>query len=456
MSLKIVELNDISPVVGDSAGIVSAGPAFALLREKQLILGSEAERQHRIHPTSSHDKFWHELNMEPLQIRSRIRHHADLAYSHLLELAREAEIDDEAIFAVPGHYDRRQLGLLLGIANQCRLRVSGLVDAALAAAADALANADANLRDRDSLVHVGLHLHQVLLTRLFRRDGELTVDQVVQVPQLGRQQLLEALLRIANGAFVRQCRFNPQRDADCEQALYGILATWIDGADEPANNPNNRGNLVMELKAGDVSHTAKLPRDQLLAGLQKPYGRLLQSLRPLLESPAAGILLDHRLARVPGALAAIGETGTVRVARAEAATEICLRHSNLITGGEGVNKIRALPVASESTPPLNPRKESAPTHVLFRNRALPVADLPVVNQPNGAGYGELALRAPGPTATFGRIRAQGAAVSFDCGELEFRLNDVPVKGSQVLKLGDRIRLSGVADELLLIEVRDGR
>lgn len=442
MSLKVIELNDASLQVGDDGGIVAASPGFALLEGREVILGAAAEQRHRIDPTSSYDKFWHELNMEPLHVRSRIRHHADLAYSQLLELAREAAIEDEVLFAVPGHYNNQQLGLLLGLASQCPFRVGGMVDSALAAAADT---------SGEHVVHVGLHLHQALLTRLIRKDGELAVDSVVPVPQLGRQQLLDVLMRIANDAFIRQCRFNPQHEAASEQELYSMLAAWVGDSD------SEQGNLEMELKAGAITHTAKLPRDQLLAELQKSYAKLLRSLRPLTELPGAGILLDHRLALLPGAVAALGEAGPLQVVRPEAVTEACLRHRESIAGGEGVHRIRALPDLDSPGADVRHREDrNAPTHVLFRNRAMPVADLPLVNNLNGSGGNALEFNLPGPSTTLGRILRQRSEVMLDCGEIEFRLNDVPVKGRQPLKLGDRIRFPELADELLMIEVNDGR
>ena len=446
MSLKVIELNDSLLQVGDAGGVVAASPGFALLEGREVILGAAAEQRHRIDPTSSYDKFWHELNMEPLHVRGRIRHHADLAYSQLLDLAREAAIEDEVLFAVPGHYNNQQLGLLLGLASQCPFQVGGMVDSALAAAS----HTD-KYTSGEHIVHVGLHLHHVLLTRLIRKGGELTVDNVVPVPQLGRQQLLDVLMRTANDAFIRQCRFNPQHEAASEQELYSLLAAWI-GA-----NSGDQDNFVMELKAGAITHTAKLPRDHLLAGLHKSYAKLLRSLGPLTELTGAGILLDHRLALLPGAVSALGEAGPLQVARPEAVTEACLRHRELIGGGEGVHRIRALPDLDSPGKGAAPGDSpGAPTHVLFRNRAMPVADLSLVNNLNGSGGSALEFDLPGPSTTLGRILREQSEVMLDCGEIEFRLNDVPVKGRQPLRLGDRIRFPELADELLMIEVNDGR
>ena len=452
MSLTVIEINDAALQAADAGGILATSPGFALLQGKELRLGAEAEARHRLFPTNSHDKFWHELNLAPLPVRGRIRHHADLAYSHLLALANEAEIDGEVIFAIPGHFTQEQLGLLLGIAGQCPFQATGMIDSALAAAISAAPAAD--------VVHVSLHLHQVLLTRILIRDGEAIVDNVAQVPLAGRQQLLDALMRVANDAFIRQCRFNPQHEAVSEQQLYSLLADWADAG------AAGEGDLALELKAGGMTHTAKLPFDQLLAALRKPFRALLASLGPLLETPDTGILLDHRLAHWPGALAALSSLTSLdaaappRTARPEAVAEACLRHRERITAGEGVRRIRSLPLAESASAPARPQAEtnSAPTHVLFRNRALPVDDLPLLNhapsQPNGGAA--LALELPGPAATLGRIMLRQSQVLLDCGDSEIRLNDAPVSGRQPLKLGDRIGFPALADELLLIEVSDGQ
>ncbi len=447
---RAVELNDVALQVGGGSGVIAASPGFALLKEGAVLLGAEAERQHRIYPTQSHARFWHELDMKPLPGAGRIRHHADLAWFQLQELARQAELDGEAIFAVPGHYGNEQLGVLLGLARQCPFELVGIVDSALAAASEAA---------EECVVHVGLHLHQCLLTRMRRKEGglggdssaELVVQKVVQVPQFGRQQLLDALLRIANDAFVRQCRFNPQHDASSEQQLYSLLADWAQGG-EPGQHEQH-DHVTLELQAGGASHAAKLPRQRLLAACRDGYQELLRPLRQLTESPGGAIVLDHRLALLPGAVATLGSAGPARVAPAEAALEACLRHRESIVAGEGIQRIRALPAVS--VPAAKPRAAPrAPTHVLFRNRALPVDELRLVRQANGSGNA-LALDLPGPDQTLGTMHSRSSEVVLDCGASEFRLNGALVSGVLPLRLGDRVGFAELADELLLIEVRDG-
>ena len=134
MSLKVIELNDNALRVGDDSGILVESPGFALAVEnKKLILGEAAKQQARIHPTNSYNRYWHELSIDPLNQTAGIRHFADIAYAHLLHLAKAGEIDGDEIFAVPGNFTRAHLAILLGLVNQSPFRTAGLVDSALAA-----------------------------------------------------------------------------------------------------------------------------------------------------------------------------------------------------------------------------------------------------------------------------------------------------------------------------------
>ena len=118
MSLKVIELNDNVLRVGDESGILVESPGFALVLDKQMQLGDVAKDQARIHPTSSYNKYLHELSLDPISHAIGIRHFADIAYAHLLHLAEEGGVDAEVIFAVPGNFTRAQLAILLGLAKQ--------------------------------------------------------------------------------------------------------------------------------------------------------------------------------------------------------------------------------------------------------------------------------------------------------------------------------------------------
>ncbi|MCY4263720.1 MAG: hypothetical protein OXE78_02555, partial [Gammaproteobacteria bacterium] len=67
MSLKVIELNDRAIGVGDDSGKRLLSPGFALVDAEQLMLGEQAEKQARLRPTDSFNKFWHELNLEQIK-----------------------------------------------------------------------------------------------------------------------------------------------------------------------------------------------------------------------------------------------------------------------------------------------------------------------------------------------------------------------------------------------------
>ncbi len=444
MSLKVIELNDVRLRIADGEGLAAETPGFALLRDGELSLGAEAEQQLRMHPTQSYFRFWHELNMTPLPGKSRIRHHADIAWSQLNQLAREASCEGEALLAVPGHYQPPQLGILLGIANQCAFGASGIVDAALAAAIDQTGT--------EPVVHAGLFLNQTLLTRLVHKDGVLRVDKRVQVPQLGRQQILDTLMRAANDAFILQCRFDPRHDARTEQDLYSRLADWLD------DEGKREANLSLQLKAGGNSYRAELTSEQILTALRPRYRELRASLRPLLAG-GGEVLLDHRLARLPQAGELFGQDVNTRRIEAETLILNCLRHADQIRQRDGNGALRlvdALPARQASAAPSR-RRTPAPTHVLWGHQAVPVASLAQNgNAVNGDAAALAAADIDGLPRHIERLSLRQSQVVLDCGALEFDLNGNPARGAQTLKTGDRIRFPDTSGEVIMIEVRDGR
>ncbi|HAR91106.1 MAG TPA: hypothetical protein DCR45_09045, partial [Gammaproteobacteria bacterium] len=135
MSVKIIELNDRAVHVGDETGVILQSPGFALADGSSIVLGEAAERQARLQPTNSYNKFWHELSLDPISHGNNFRHFADIAYAHLMHLAEEAEIGGDVIFAVPGNFTRQQLAILLGLVNHTPFKAGGVVNSSVAAAA---------------------------------------------------------------------------------------------------------------------------------------------------------------------------------------------------------------------------------------------------------------------------------------------------------------------------------
>ena len=115
MSDKVIELNDSNIKVGNEAGLLFQSPGFSLVTNDKVEVGEFAESQCRIQPTNSFSKYWYELNLEPISHSPKIRHHADLAFAQLMDIAEEGDIDGDVIFSVPGSFTQQQLAILLGL-----------------------------------------------------------------------------------------------------------------------------------------------------------------------------------------------------------------------------------------------------------------------------------------------------------------------------------------------------
>ncbi|MDZ7825975.1 MAG: hypothetical protein U5R48_08160 [Gammaproteobacteria bacterium] len=144
--------------------------------------------------------------------------------------------DEEIIFAIPGHYSREQMALLLGIVRECPFRAVGLVDAAVAAIGEIQP-------DAERVLHVDALLHQGIITRLEGGD-DWRRESVVDQPALGLAALRDAWINQIADVFIRETRFDPLHDAATEQRLFDRLDDWITALVD-------RPEVQVELETGD-------------------------------------------------------------------------------------------------------------------------------------------------------------------------------------------------------------
>ncbi len=196
MSHKVIELNDNALTVGDDSGILLVSPGFALAADKGLQLGDVAREQARIHPTNSFNKYWHELSLDPITHVPGIRHSADIAFAHLQQLAKEAALEEDVIFAVPGNFTRAQLAILLGLVSHSPFNVVGMVDSAVAAAARASHNG--------TIIYGEMQLHQFVLTKVVVSGDKVSRESVIQVPGVGSQNFMDLMMQLATDLFIQQ------------------------------------------------------------------------------------------------------------------------------------------------------------------------------------------------------------------------------------------------------------
>src|SRR5690554_6948609 len=109
MSLALLDLNDHDLGLYEPSGLILSSPGYVLAQGKQPVFGFEAVQQSRLHPVSVNNEFWHRLGMNPLtRPLANFRHHADIAYGHLMQLAQTSEYKGDVVLSVPGSFSREQ------------------------------------------------------------------------------------------------------------------------------------------------------------------------------------------------------------------------------------------------------------------------------------------------------------------------------------------------------------
>lgn len=440
MTLRVIELNDRALTLGDESGIALRSPGFALEEKGTLLLGDEAERQARLKPTNTHNKYWQQLSLDPLAGDSRFRHAADIAHAHLNHLVEESEEKAEVIFAVPASFSREQLSVLLGIAQHSRLTPIGLVDSALVACVEAAM--------ASTVIHADIQLHQVLLTRLRRTGSRLETDAVVQVPGVGSQNLMDLMMQIATEQFIQQSRFNPQHNAESEQQLYNALPGWL-------NQETDDANLKLELSSGGNNYSAKMPRAELIRSLSLPYEKIARQIVALAGNAETQLLYSPALAGLPGLLDAMPPSPGREVVEGASVLRNALEARKLISGAAGgLRLVTALPLARSGRPSRPAPAVPQPTHLLHGHRALPLRDLTISNGSalNGEPAAGLVLNIDGLPDRLAAFSQESDGVYVDSGSLEIYLNEQKQSGRLKLQLGDSIQFTAGGEALALIQV----
>ncbi|MEJ8566366.1 hypothetical protein [Elongatibacter sediminis] len=446
-----IELNDCEIRVARDGDIVVRSPGFAVVGKNEIEVGEKAVRKAWLNPRAAWNRYWQQLNVDPLpNPTARARHHADLAYAHLLALHEDAGKPDTAVFAVPGHYSNEQLALLLGLVEASPLAAVGLVDTAVAAAA---AHAGPG-----SYVHAELYLHQSVLTRIEVGD-EVVRTAVHVVGDPGWVRVLEDCANRVADLFIEQTRFDPQHHAETEQALFDRLPGLLHAL---AGAPE----VAVEIPYGGTVHLAQVPRSAIHAVLRPAFRRLTDELEAV--SAGAVVLMGDRLAGLPGLAS---DMEAVEVLPADGVFTACRAQLERIhTPGEALDFVTRLaarrggPVAPESAPaPVagmgsatvpEPKKAASAeagippvTHVLCGHQAVildggeVLLDGQECRIAGDAAHAHAALRAE--EGGWGVHALNGA---------ELLLNGESVPTPVQVRLGDQLRFSGGAAKYLFINV----
>lgn len=440
VALKLVDtgLQFVSP----RGRISRPNPGLALIDGRRLDVGLDAERSARLNPRRLHSRFWQDLGTTPLgrPFPSYLRT-ADLVHVHLKSVwEADGSNAEEVIVAVPGVYSDDQLALLLGIARELAIPVHGLIDAAVAAAAD---------RELEPhVLHLDLHLHRAVLTEL--EHGEEIVRKNVRTEsRVGVLTLRDIWARVIAQTFVRATRFDPLHVAATEQVLYDQLAGHLEVLVE-------RDSTEVRITSGGRQHAVELDRSHIVDAAVPSYDTLASLVNDHAHPDDTSLLLSHRTAALPGLVDHLDEHTdfAVVVLHPAAAASGALAHTDrirspdlalpLITRLPGLDARPPGPVTIPVTPPPDGERH-LPTHLVVNGVAHRIESEALILGP--AGIEERADLGQ-PAASVRRIAGQavldtqpGAGVT---------VNGEPAERRTALAPGDRLRLGDADSEILVV------
>jgi len=365
MSALAIEINDAGLVVASEAGLLAVEPGFARVERGKILTGDAARAGARLQPRQTSNRYWSGLSMEPGTAGSDVgKSAAELAYAQLESLwSRFNAGIDAVVLVVPGvAYRTEQLGVLLGLAQECGMPVRALVDSAAAA----------SLRPYpgQQLMFVDAGLHRASVA-LIDQNGEAHVrsDQVLNQGLAG---IVDAFARRIAELFVRATRFNPLEHAQAEQLLYDRLPQWF--ADLQRDE-----RVELTLAHRDQEFRVAVERDAAF-GVTHGFCRALTQLIAQHRELGKGLVIQvsDRLAAVPGF---IDELGRLDDAQAEPLPAGHAARSALLAGPivtpaapAPVKFLKRLPWRAEprAAMPTMPRRasppaarEKPPTHVVY-------------------------------------------------------------------------------------------
>lgn len=430
MSLALIEINDTGLQVSIDDTFITSSPGFAVLHDNQLMTGSDAYANARLLPRWTNNRFWHQLGMDPLgNATPQLRHHADLAFAHLETLWTPIRDQaDQVVFAVPPYYTREQLGLLLGMANECAMPVTGVIDSAVAAAASQQLS--------NTVLVLDIYLHCMVLTRL-GASVQLTRTSTSTVSDIGILTLWDRWANIIANQFIQGTRYDPLHQAESEQALYNQLPAWITA------NPGPRAQF--DLRMQDTTPSVAVTRDQLLAACSAVYPQIAQGVRANLASgEITRLYLTHRLRGFPGLRESMQLINNLEVHELEASAvrQSVITHADAITRNTTVSHIITLPVKATATAPERPTS-SQPTHLLLDANAVPVGHAYRLAQNLASG-----LREDGTPAC--TVYTEGAAVHIDPHLPDIRVNGQVITGDTRLYTADVLEVDGKSITLISV------
>jgi len=463
MTLLGLELSD--------AGILAAGgypsrllevdgqkqesPGVAIPEKKRLVVGNSAASKAHLFPLQVINRFWDQLNTEPLkQTHRHAQNHAEIACAHLSHIWEHIKMHgDEMIIAVPDYYGREQLGLILGMARELSIPVNGFVPLPIAASFNPCPDA--------MLLHLDIHLHRFEMVYL-RQDEQLTRENSVAAPEINLEQLYRGWVESIAEEFVRTTRFDPLHQAATEQELYSRLPAALEIF-------KSHSSFIFEISHGKHRYRTALLWDLLKQKSDAVYDEICRSIVKMQDAHGKNSLLivlqlTHRIARLPGLQDKLSEIEHCQIMELEPGAgalgvlriwdQLKDRHS-----GNGASFFtsrpwrQADPKVSQNTP-YEAYEKMRPTHLLYRDVAYPISQKPLVMGCDSYPA-ETAIYVPAQSSGVSKkhctVHRDGDRIILtDTSDQGTLVNDQRVDGSTTLELGQIVRLGTSGETFRLI------
>lgn len=359
MSLAILELNDAGIQVSIAGELILSSPGYAVLHNDVLHIGEDGLKKVRLYPGWTNNRFWQRLSTEPIPNRTdHIRHHADLAFCHLESVWQQiSSRADEVIFAVPGSFDAQQLGLLLGMARECGMPVSGLIDSALASVCEQ--------KSTQTIMHLDIQLHQIMLS-VFQQGEMLTRTESSQIAEVGLFTCWDRWANIIADLFIQNTRFDPMHEANSEQQLFNQLPDWI-------KNFGDRKACDFALELNQRKHSVSVSSEKLLTACTSIYPQIVQQIRNRIPAGQnIKLCLSDNFSGFPGLAASLNLLQNCEIIHlpANAAASGISQHLDAIhSTEESTHYITQLPGDNSGTSSA-PSSNQLATHLLFQHTAV--------------------------------------------------------------------------------------
>jgi len=448
--LNALEINDTGLTLLRDGAEPLVSPGVAVIEDRQLLLGDDAMKQLRLKPGKVNSRFWELLNLDPLGNGGRdVRTAADLAYSHLKSIWQPASGKQEVILVVPGIYSAEQLGLLLGITNECGIPVTGLVDTAVAGSRFSAPGRQ--------LLHLDVHMHRLVISEL--EEGKLIRRQRSEIiAGVGQAVLTDLWCNSIADAFIRNTRFDPMHQAESEQSLHDKLPGWLESLEK-------QDSAMLEVESKGRKYQLTIKREQLVQASREIFRQVARQVAARSQGSGMLVQLTHRARALPGLVEALQELEDCKVMVLEAHAGVlgALQHAGQIRSGQdSLRFVTSLPwlpreiidgeISIRTAAGTRVSTETPlATHLVLHGIAQRPSPALVFSQDDGDARLSLPDDSDGTVA---EIRQTEAGLMLS-EKHSWLLNGEPAKPKRALRAGDQLQLADGGACLTAIRLEPG-